>query len=187
MRKWYSKEYFDEFKWGATYRPRTFNIRNAVKTYNPKTILDVGCGTGIIVKKLRDDGFDAVGIDFSPDAGKDIPGYFKVADIMDIPYPDNSFDMVLCMGVLEHIREEDIDQAYSEMKRVGGKIIASIGLRPSNYFIMKNGEKSPEYHITIKPMEWWEKKVPEIEIINNKKYAKSTYNGNLWVPRPPRS
>ena len=188
MKEWYNQAYFDAFDKGAHYRPRVFNIVNAVKKYNPKTILDVGCGAGVVTKKLRDEGFDAIGIDFSPDAGKEIPGYFKVADARDIPYPDNSFDMVLCTGVLEHIEEKDIDQVYSEMKRVGGKIMATIGFRKSNYYWMKNGKKSPEYHITIRPIEWWDKKVPEIEIINKRKsYEKCTYNGDKWVPRSPHN
>lgn len=166
MKEWYNKEYFDTFEERMRYTPRIFTITKAVNRYKPKTVLDVGCGIGMLVKKLRQMQIDAIGIDYSPDAGKDIPKYFQVADIKNIPYPDNSFDMVLCTGVFEHIKEEDIDKAYSEMKRVGGRILATICFKKSNYFTMKNGKRSPEYHITIKPKEWWEKKLPDVELIN---------------------
>ena len=163
MKEWYNKEYFDAYVY---YRPTIFRTANIVSKYNPKTVLDVGCGMGKMVNKLRGRGIDAVGIDFSPDAGKDIPDYFQIADAKNIPYPDNSFDIVLSTDFFEHIAEEDIDQVYSEMKRVGGKIIATISFKRSPVHQLKGGGRSPEHHLTIKPREWWEKKVPEVEIIN---------------------
>lgn len=168
MKEWYNKEYFDAWNKCMHYRPRLFSITKAVTSYNPKTVLDVGCGIGIVVKILRERGIDAVGIDFSSDAGKDIPEHFKVADAKNIPYPDNSFDVVLASDFFEHLEEEDIDQVYSEMKRVGGKIVAIISFKRAPVFHLKGGERSPEHHLTIKPREWWLKKIPEVEIINKK-------------------
>ena len=110
-----------------------------------------------MVQRLRKGGIDAVGIDFSPYAGKLIPEHFRCADAKNIPYPDNSFDVVLAMDFFEHIAEEDINQVYLEMKRVGGKIIANISFKKEKGLI--------DTHLTVKPREWWEKKVPEVEII----------------------
>jgi len=172
MKDWYDKEYFDMFSRCMHYRPYIKSIMVEVKKYNPKTVLDVGCGIGVMVKRLREKGIDAVGIDFSPDAGKEIPGYFKVADAKNIPYPDNSFDLIISAGFFEHLKEEDIDQVYSEMKRVGGKIIANIGFKKSPHYHRKDGTLSPEHHITIKPREWWLKKIPEVIIINKNKLWK---------------
>lgn len=62
-----------------------------------------------------------VGIDIKPG-----PGVDTVASVYDIPFPDASFDNVLCMSVLEHL--EDPPRAIAEMRRVlkeGGRIIVS--------------------------------------------------------------
>ena len=53
-------------------------------------------------------------------------------DITDIPYPDGSFDAILCIHVLEHIPAEDV--ALSELLRVlkpGGWAIVQSALDPS--------------------------------------------------------
>ncbi len=62
-----------------------------------------------------------VGIDIRPGEGVD-----KVASVYALPYPDNHFDNVLCITVLEHLIEPQ--KAITEMKRVlkkNGKIIVS--------------------------------------------------------------
>ena len=166
MKEWYDKEYFDRWSRGMHYRPRLKKLQKHISQYNPRTVLDVGCGIGVMVKRLRDGGIDTYGMDFSPDAGKLIPKHFVVADAKNIPYPDNSFDVILASDFLEHIAEEDIDQVYSEMKRVGGKIVANIAFKKDRVYKKKDGEWSVDTHLTVKPQEWWEKKVPEVEIIN---------------------
>ncbi|OGI78917.1 hypothetical protein A3F19_01730 [Candidatus Nomurabacteria bacterium RIFCSPHIGHO2_12_FULL_37_29] len=54
------------------------------------------------------------------------PGVEVVASVYELPFNDNSFDVVLCMVVMEHL--EDPKKAISEMKRVlksGGTILVS--------------------------------------------------------------
>ncbi len=65
---------------------------------------------------------DRVGVDIKPGRGVDI-----VASVYELPFPDEHFDVVLCMSVLEHL--EDPRRGITEMRRVlrpGGRIIVSV-------------------------------------------------------------
>jgi SAM-dependent methyltransferase len=62
------------------------------------------------------------GLDIRPGPGVDVVG-----TVYDLPFEDESFDIVLCMVVMEHL--EDPRKAISEMRRVlkqGGSIIVSV-------------------------------------------------------------
>ena len=85
-------------------------------------ILDVGCGTGIIHDLYPDD--DITGIDVSRGMLSHHKGKCQLASACAIPFPDNSFDSVVCRSVLHHIPIPD--KALSEIKRVlkpGGKFV----------------------------------------------------------------
>ncbi len=91
----------------------------------PKTVLDVGCGTGYLIKWLRWLGIDTHGVEISQyalDSAKEsMKPYLKKADIIDLPYPDNKFDLVLTFDVLEHLERSKIKKAVEETIRVSKK------------------------------------------------------------------
>lgn len=97
--------------------------------------LDFGCGKGIITEKIRQlrPKYVIHGVDISPKAltiaKKRIKnGKFKLVNqSQHIPYPANSFDIVLASDVLEHIY--DTETAFGELARVlkpGGTLIISV-------------------------------------------------------------
>ena len=98
-------------------------------------ILDVGCGPGFYVTELleqvRREG-SVVGLDASADmlavAAKRAEGHdnvtFHEADATSLPVPDASFARVLCVQVLEYVR--DVPAALIEMHRAlrpGGRVL----------------------------------------------------------------
>ncbi len=94
-----------------------------IKKLQPESILDVGCGEGFTLQKLKDKGIGKKleGIEYLARAieiGNQIhPGLkLKQGDIYNLPYKDNEFDLVLCTEVLEHL--EDPESALKELKRV---------------------------------------------------------------------
>ena len=88
------------------------------------TILDVGCGTGYMLKAItagRMDQFTRVcGVDFVRPEGLNTEGIeFIEAPIERLPFPDASFDTVICTHVIEHIL--DYRAAILELRRVAAK------------------------------------------------------------------
>jgi len=95
--------------------------------YNPGRCLEVGCGLGSFIKSLRFFGIEAYGIDFSPYAielaDRDIKKYIKLGNITNIPFPDNYFDMVISMDILQRLERSQIKKSIKETIRVSNKFI----------------------------------------------------------------
>lgn len=98
----------------------------------PEKALDLGCGTGVLCRLLKDGGIDARGMDFS--AGMieiakeaDPGGHYEVADM--ITYrPEARFDLVTCTGdALNHIPD------LGDVKRIFENIHSY--LAPGGYLI----------------------------------------------------
>ncbi len=86
-------------------------------------ILDVGCGTGEYVRRANELGFTASGLEpadaMRAVAVKKNPGASIVSGVAtDLPYPDESFDLVICIEVLRYLDRSDIRQALRELRRV---------------------------------------------------------------------
>lgn len=97
-----------------------------LRKLNPDTILDVGCGEGFGLARIHaaNIGKELYGIDFLERAiilGMDIHPYLSLrqGDIYNLPYKNDSFDVVLCSEVLEHL--EHPQKAIKELQRVSKK------------------------------------------------------------------
>lgn len=82
------------------------------------TVLDIGCGTGALLVRLRDHGYtNLAGIDISPPEA--MPGVsFHALDLDEPSFPqaDGSVDLALAVEVLEHI--ENVGTFLAEIRRV---------------------------------------------------------------------
>jgi len=118
------------------------SLISLAKPLLPKTILDAGCGEGFTMDKLSKNGIGEKmeGIEYSKEVinlGKKLfPNLiFKDGSIYDMPYKDNSFDLVVCTEVLEHL--EQPAKALQEMLRVSKKyLIVSVPNEP--FFMLGN-------------------------------------------------
>ena len=94
-------------------------------------VLEAGCGTGELARELVRRGAHVAAIDLSPRAvaeAREISGaYCQVASVTDLPYPDGSFDLVVCVETLQHV--QDWTGGLAELVRVtraGGRLIVTI-------------------------------------------------------------
>ncbi len=94
---------------------------------NPKTCLDVGCGTGRLVGWLRKFGIDARGVDISKYAielsDKSVKPYLTIGDASNLPFKDNQFEVVITYDILERIERSKIKKVIEETVRVSNKYI----------------------------------------------------------------
>lgn len=86
-----------------------------------KKLLDIGCGTGYLLKTAELEGLITYGIDISKEAvniSKTIAdnSQLSVADGEKLPFCDGCFDYVTCLGTLEHFL--DVNKGVQEMARV---------------------------------------------------------------------
>jgi 2-polyprenyl-3-methyl-5-hydroxy-6-metoxy-1,4-benzoquinol methylase len=118
------------------------SLISLIKSLKTISILDAGCGEGFTMDKLIKSGIGSriEGIEYSKESilfGKKLFPQLNIkqASIYDLPYKDNSFDLVVCTEVLEHLEEPE--KAVKEMLRVSGKyLIISVPNEP--FFMLSN-------------------------------------------------
>lgn len=83
-------------------------IRQFVPFY--RSVLDIGCGTGIVLKEFLSRGKDVYGTDASLEAVKfsqqrGLPNIFHV-DFSETSFKNKQFDLILCLDVIEHVEKD---------------------------------------------------------------------------------
>ncbi|PIN75605.1 hypothetical protein COV18_02045 [Candidatus Woesearchaeota archaeon CG10_big_fil_rev_8_21_14_0_10_37_12] len=98
------------------------------KVSEGSTVLDIGCGTGILYEVLREEGLDCkyIGADLSPEmisvGKKRYPSIdLRIMDSEKLDFPDKSVDFIFMKAVLHHLPNPV--KALSEMKRVAKKTV----------------------------------------------------------------
>ncbi len=101
----------------------------------PRRIFEIGVGEGHVMARVRErfPGVPLVGLDLPDDTLGDDWRERGLAcmfgDATTLPFPDDSFDLVLAIEVLEHVPRPEI--ALAELSRVcSGAFIASVPFEP---------------------------------------------------------
>jgi SAM-dependent methyltransferase len=98
-----------------------------VADINPRTVLDAGCATGMLVEALRERGVDARGIDLSAFAIGSIPEalrpFCREGSVAE-PFGQR-FDLIVCIEVLEHMASDEADRAIANFARHTDDVIFS--------------------------------------------------------------
>jgi len=103
-------------------KPSAFAI-DLANEWTPGKILDIGCGNARNLKPFIEKGFECTGIDSSKELitiAKEQVHDAKLlqATATKLPFPDKSFDYVICLAVLHHLKPKDHEKAVKEIKRV---------------------------------------------------------------------
>jgi len=180
----------------ASDQPSQHLVRLA-KRFSPasgKKALDIGCGTGAWLQVLSDNGADVCGIDISeraieaarrrlPQAG------LHVGPAETLPYEDDSFDIVTCLGSLEHFLDQPM--ALREMARVArpdGRILVLV---PNAGFLtyrlgLYRGTQQQEARETIRSLNEWSRFFSEAGIEIIERWKDLHILDRKWITRKPR-
>lgn len=104
-------------------------VEKYAKSRETLKVLDAGCGTGYLVKKLEQFG-EVVGVDSNPEAikfAKKRGVNARLASVNKLPFKSDSFDLVVSVDVIYH-KEVDDQKALSEFFRV---------LKPAGILILR--------------------------------------------------
>jgi SAM-dependent methyltransferase len=114
---------------------RSLEIASSIMPFlaGPDTrILEIGCGSGELLKVLQDHGFsDVLGADPSPGCVRTAQSLYGVpgitATILTVPEPQQPYDALILIGVMEHIQELDpaVDR-LGQLLRDGGRIFLEV-------------------------------------------------------------
>ena len=85
---------------------------------NPCNILEIGIGNGFVSNYLRYKGYRVTTLDHDPRLEPDLAG-----SVLALPLKDESFEVVACFEVLEHLLFETVPQALSELRRVSRRSV----------------------------------------------------------------
>jgi SAM-dependent methyltransferase len=123
----------EETHWWFVGRRRLFRRELTRAGASPESrTLDVGTSTGSNLRLLRDLGYSRVtGLDVSLDAIRFCEskgfGTVRQGSICAIPFPDESFDVVLATDVIEHVEDDGL--ALAEISRVlapAGRVLVTV-------------------------------------------------------------
>ncbi len=128
------------------------------KVFDPTRVLDAGCGPGMLMQLLAEQGLDVAGVDASPAvhemADPITAKSISVADISLMPFADGEFDLVICREVLEHLPLRRYVSSISELCRVSSKYVyvtTRFHPKPFTMFDVTTEFEVDPTHITLAP------------------------------------
>lgn len=146
----YGFEYFDGARaygyGGYRYDGRWVPVaQDMIRHWNLKRgdrVLDLGCAKGFLIKDLMlaKPGLEAFGLDISRYAllncEPEVVGRLHLGDLNDpLPFPDHSFDAVVCLNTLHNLERQALLRALQEIERV---------TRDSKAYVQVDSYRTPE-------------------------------------------
>jgi len=109
-------------------------VMSKIRPHNGNTVIDIGCGTGMLLERLKDDGLH-VGLDASSGMlreakRKGVCAELVLGDAQSLPFRERCFDIAYSISVLQLL--DDPETTASEIIRVlrgGGAFAVSILLK----------------------------------------------------------
>ena len=155
--RWWDRN--SEFKPLHDINPLRANWIDNLAPLAEKTVLDVGCGGGILCEALAQRGATVTGIDMG-DAPLAVANLHKLESGVSVDYQKSTaedfavkhqqaFDTVTCLEMLEHVPDpSSVVKACSEMVKPGGSVFSTINRNPKSFLFAIVGA---EYVLNLLP------------------------------------
>jgi len=116
---------FGGYRYDGRWRPVAEDMARHYGLKAGDKILDVGCGKGFLLYEFTQaiPGVTVTGIDISQyaiDNAKDeVKPFLQVGNALDLPFEDDSFDLVFSITTLHNLYNYELRKALQEIQRVG--------------------------------------------------------------------
>ena len=189
----YDSEYFLRDIDGPATASAPVITRCIVRDFAPKSVIDIGCGTGALLAQLRDEGCSVLGLEYAA-AGRNMCHKrgleVRPFDItLDNFVAEQIYDVVVSMEVAEHLPETAADRYVELLSRLGRNIV----------FTAATPGQGGTGHVNEQPHEYWINKFAQRDRIldwtltsrwraawRESGHVQSWYYNNLLVFRVPR-
>jgi len=124
-----SVKVFENNRWQADDQQFEFRHKKALEMIDHGKVLDLGCGDGLLLEKLKENGIDGLGLDISDQAVKKCRARGLSAELINLensvlPFSANEFKFVAMLDILEHLYYPKA--LLLEASRVADKVIFSV-------------------------------------------------------------
>lgn len=163
VRRFYDEQYYSEVGTGTALPWQMRRVADRIGGMEGRRVLDIACGTGAWLAELAHRGASTAGIDISSRAVEQCRRRLPDADIREgvaeqLPFEDCSFDLVTCLGSLEHFLDQP--RALREMRRVAKPGATLLILVPNAGFLtrrlgMYGGTGQVAIRETVRSLEAW--------------------------------
>lgn len=113
------------YRYDGRWRPLAEAFAKHYEIKPGQRVLDIGCGKAFLLYELTQavPGLEVVGVDISQyaieHAKEEVRPFLEIADAVNLPFADKSFDFVFSLNTLHNLECPDLDKALREMERVG--------------------------------------------------------------------
>ena len=175
-----------------------FQLIGMLKDMGVRSILDAGCGSGKLMRRLLEDesaGFDVNGLDIAENC---LDPYFaplkddilKVGVLWDSNDFNRIYDAIICTDVLEHIPQEKVPLVLKNLFVCSRRFcLLGIALVPDSCGPGLLGEP---LHLTVEPAQWWLKQIqtagfPDIRYLIDKDEAGQNFWLHVFLPKTKKT
>ncbi len=109
--------YYDRYDSVARFISYFYQV-DLVRQLGPKKVLEIGVGNKTVSNYLKQSGISVDTCDFDEALEPDF-----IADIRQLPFENNVYDVVMACEVIEHIPWDDVEKALSELHRISSKYV----------------------------------------------------------------
>jgi len=123
-------------------------VQSILKILAPRSVLDVGCAVGELVKEFTEQGVVARGLEGATTSVPFLLVPEKMVLFHDLRLPivlNETFDLVVCFEVAEHIEPEYADQFLSNLRSFSSRILMSAA--PPG--------QGGHHHVNCQPYQYW--------------------------------